>query len=257
MRPPSLAIRIALAGMLGLSCQSPAPGRPSLPPEAENRVFLVLPLNVAATMPDELVHFSPVVRKELELYLRDQEKQLKTISETAARTLWRRMIQRLRAAESSDPVGYEDAARALTLELRKHAEFDAMIAPSLFIQKARINNRSARWDGVEQELEIEGRGLAARSLAWTPIEGSAPAASIHVAAFDAGGNRLHEGQGGLDLLVRVRVQARNPSGVGGADGIRRVTAFEFATRTDLFSNRAQVREGISAAFVPFLPSLPE
>ena len=36
-------------------------------------------------------------------------------------------------------------------------------------------------------LEIEGRGLAVRSLAWTPIEGSAPAASLHVAAFDAGG----------------------------------------------------------------------
>jgi hypothetical protein len=46
--------------------------------------------------------------------------------------------------------------------------------------------------------------------------------------------------------VRVRVN--------GAKGSGKPT-FEFATRTDLFSNREHVRDGFNAAFVPFLPAL--
>ena len=136
----------------------------------------------------------------------------------------------------------------LARELGNHAEFDAMIAPSLFVREARISRRSARWDGVERELEIEGRSSAAHSIVATPLEGAAPAASIHVAAFDAQGDKLHEARGGLELLVRVLVATRRPSGE---------PTFDFATRTDLFGNREHVREGIDAAFAPFLPSLLE
>ena len=55
---------------------------------AENRVFLILPLNVAAAMPPELEFFSPIVWEELELYLRAHDKQLKTVSRQIARKLW-------------------------------------------------------------------------------------------------------------------------------------------------------------------------
>ncbi len=241
-----LAAAIALATLLG--CAS-APRRVrTVLLGKENRVFLILPLNVAAVMPPELESFSPIIWKELELYLRAQGKQLKTISRQAARNLWVRSIPQVRAGEKGARAGYDDAARALALELQEHAEFDAMIAPSLFVREALISNRSARWDSVERKLDFEARSLAARSLADKPLEGAAPAASIHVAVFDAKGEKLHEAQGGLELLVRVRVTGNNPA--------HRPT-FQFATRTDLFVNREHVREGIAAAFAPFLPPLPE
>ena len=215
---------------------------------AENRVFLILPLNLAAAMPPVLEPFSPILWKELENYLRAHDKQLKTVSRKVARNLWLRSIQQVRAGEKGARAGYDDAARALVLELQKHAGFDAMIAPSLFMREAPISNRSARWDGVERELEYEARGLEARSLAATPLEGAAPAASLHIVVFDAKGEKLHEAKAGLELLVRVRVAAGDASGP---------PSFQFTTRSDPFENREHLREGIAAAFAPFLPPLPE
>jgi len=253
-----------------LACAGPPPGPGEDRSERttllgnENRVLLVLPLNVAAVMPSELELFSPIVWKELELYLRARDKQLKTISRQAARNLWVRAVKQVRA-EGGPHVGYDDAARVLAVELRKHTEFDALLAPSLFIREARIANREARWDGVSRELEFAARGLAARNLVSTPLEGAAPAASFHVAAFDADGDKLHEARGGIELLVRVRVNVGATKGgeeVVVLDPTRSNTrapheplpTFEFETRTDLFSNREHVRDGFNVALGPFLPA---
>jgi hypothetical protein len=103
---------------------------------AENRVFLVLPLNVAAGMPAELEYLSPIIWKELESYLRAHDKQLKTVSRKVARNLWIRCIQQVRGGEQGARAGYDDAMRALALELRNHAEFDALIAPSPVLRRA-------------------------------------------------------------------------------------------------------------------------
>ena len=205
-----LAAALALGFLLG--CASEPRRERSVLLGAENRVFLILPLNLAAAMPPVLEPFSPILWKELELYLRAHDKQLKTVSREVVRRLWVRSIQQVRAGEKGARAGYDDAARVLALELRKHAEFDLMVAPSLFVREAPISNRSARWDGIERELEVAARGLEARSLAATPLEGAAPAASLHVSVFDAKGEKLQEARGGLELLVRVRVEGTDPSG---------------------------------------------
>lgn len=251
MSPPPLVFRLILAAIVLtplLSCASAPRHEPTLARGLESRVILLLPFNVTDDMPSELESRSPIVWNELERYLREQGKQLKTVSWQAARALWVRSVRKVRSEQGGDQAGYDDAARALARELRSHAEFDTMVAPSLFLREARITSHSAHWDGVERELEIEALGRAARILAGAPLEGSAPAASIHVAAFDALGDKLHEARGGLELLVRVRAEARQPSGE---------PTFQFATRTDLFANRTHVREGIDTAFVPFLPPLTE
>jgi hypothetical protein len=238
---------LALAGWLG--CTSPA-GQPerSVLLGAENRVFLILPLNVAIAMPPELELASPVVWVVLEDYLRAHQKQLKTVNFETARGLWLRSIQAARAGEKGARAGYDDAAGALAVELRKHAEFDALIAPSLVVRQALITHRSARWDGVEREVEIEAEGLEARSLASTPLEGVAPAATLHVAVFSATGEKLHEAKGGLDLLVRIRVEGEDPSGL---------PSFRFVPRPAPFESREHVREGVAAALLPLLPPLAE
>ncbi len=253
-KPSVRAATVALRGfsaalVLGplLACASGPPRERSVLLGAEHKIFLILPLNIAAAMPPELAFFGPTIWEELELYLRAQGKQLKTVSRQTARDLWLKSIQQVRAGELGPRAGYDDAARVLAQELRKHAEFDALIAPSLFVREAPFANRVARWDGVERALEFGARGLEARNLAGTPIEGAAPAASLHISVFDVKGEKIHDGKGGLELLARIRVTGTNPSGL---------PTFQFEMRSDIFENRALVREGIAAAFAPLLPPLP-
>jgi hypothetical protein len=201
-------------------------------------------------MPQELEALSPFVWKELEIYLRAHGKQLKTASFRDARRLWLGSIRRVRAGEKGARAGFDDAARALVLELAKHAEFDTVILPCLFIRKAHISGRTASWDGVQRPLEFEETSSSAgRIPANAPLVGEAPAASIHAVVLDAEGNKLQEAKGGLELLVSVRVLSRL-----GAPNNQPV--LEFATRTDLFANREYLREGIARALAPFLPPLP-
>jgi hypothetical protein len=248
---PTLALRglaaaLALGSLLG--CASEPRRERVVLLGAGSQVYLILPLNVAAVMPPELESASPILWEELELFLRAHGKQLKTVAPEVARDLWIRSIQQVRGGEKGPRAGYDDAARALALELRNHTEFDAMIAPSLFVREAIISDRSARWDGVEHEVEFEGRSLESRNLPATPLEGAAPAASLHVAVFDAKGEKLHDAKGGLQLLVRVRVAGTDPAGL---------PKFRFAARSDLFQNREHLREGLAVAFAPLLAPLPK
>jgi len=144
--------------------------------------LLILPLNVTAIMPPELEALSSFVWTELEIYLREQGKQLKTASFRDARRLWLESVQQARAGEKGARAGFDDAARVLVLELAKHAEFDTVIVPSLFVQKAEISGRSATWDGVERPVEFEEGSRAVRNMLTNiPFVGAAPAASLHAA----------------------------------------------------------------------------
>lgn len=210
--------------------------------------LLVLPLNVTVVMPAELESSSPVVWKELELYLSAHGKKLKTVAFPVARLLWAQSIQRARSGEKGRRAGFDAAARLLVLELSRHADFDIVIVPSLFVQEAAFSGTRARFDGVERELDYEAYGREAKEIAArAPVEGAAPAASLHAVVLDAQGNKLQEGQGGLDLLVDVLVRTSR-------DGVAE-PSFDFETRTDVFANRDHVREGIEAALAPFLPPL--
>jgi len=135
-----------------------------------------------------------------------------------------------------------------------------MIAPSLFIREARIENQTASWDGVARaiEFEFEEQRLGARtSVANRPLEGVAPGASLHVAVFDAEGEKLHEGEGGLDLLVRVKVRSKRPFSEDDANALAADPTFDFAPRPDPFGDRVHLRQGFNAAFAPLLPPLPD
>jgi hypothetical protein len=213
------------------------------------RSLLILPLNVPAVMAPELEAARPVVWEELEIYLRAQGKELRTVSFATARQLWLGAVRRVRDAEKGvkTKTGFDDAARALVLELARHAEFEAVIVPSLFVREAQISGASARWDGVERPLEFEIRGPGAGSAAAPPaVEGLAPAASLHAVVLDAQGNKLQEELRGLDLLVAVRVSESSSTSE---------RKFELATRADPLANRAHVRESIALALEPFLPRL--
>ena len=236
-----LAAGLVVASLLG--CASGPRGERSVLAGNPARNLLILPLNVAAVMPSELVAASPVVWEELEIYLRAQGKELKTVAFRDARRLWVESIQEARAVDAR--AGYDEASRVLVGKLAHHAVFDAVIAPSLYLREARIAERSASWDGVERPLEFE---VKERLPASVPLEGAAPAASLHAVVLDAQGNKLQEAVGGLELLVGVRVLRKR-------DATPDAFTLQFTTRTDLFANRANVQEGIARALAPFLPPL--
>lgn len=231
--------------LLGCATSKPA-GRTVLAGSPTNNV-LVLPLNVPMVMPAELDALSPFVWKALEVYLRDQGKDLKTIAFATARTAWITTIKTLREAGGNPSTsGFDEVARSVVTWLAGHAEFDIVIIPSLFIQEANIFGTDASWDGVERALEFEERARGDGKIPVnTVLEGAAPAASLHAVVLDAEGNKLQEAQGGLELLVRVRVI--RPPELPYDSG-----KFEFVTRTDLFSDEKKLREGIGVALSPFL-----
>jgi hypothetical protein len=242
---------VGLAAPLLLACagnEAPRAERYVLAGSAAQDL-LVLPLNLTVTMPEELDAHSAVVWEELEIYLRDHGKQLKTAAFRDAHRLWLAGIQELRAGASASKAGFEDAARLLVGKLAEHAEFDTVIIPSLFVREAPILDRTARWDGVERTVEIEAIDMeAGKAASEVPLEGNAPAASIHAVVLDARGNKIQEAQGGLDLIVRVRA-LRDPNAGGGA------LTFRFAPRSEVFADRKHVREGIALALSPFVPVL--
>ncbi len=240
-----LGAALAFAFLLGCASQSRRERVVLL--GSPEQVYLILPLNLAAAIPSELEPYSALIWQEIERYLRAHDKQLKTVSPEVARKLWVKSVQKVRVGERGARAGFEDAARALAVELRKNAEFGAMVVPSVFIREAPISERSARWDGVERELELEQRRSGDPSVAADmPFEGVAPAASLHIAIFDPTGDEIHEGKGGLELLVRVRVAGEDAAGL---------PTFEFTPRSTLFENREHVREGITVAFAPLLEPL--
>jgi len=241
---PRLGAALALALLLGCASE-PRRERQVLLGSPE-QVYLILPLNLAAPIPSELEPYSAVIWQEIERYLRAHDKQLKTVAPEVARKLWGKSVQQVRVGARGARAGFEDASRALAVELRKHAEFGAMVAPSVFIREAPISERSARWDGVERPLELEKRSGNDAAVSGMPFEGVAPAASLHIAIFDSNGDEIHEGKGGLELLVRVKLSGEDAAGL---------PTFEFTPRSPLFENREHVREGITVAFAPLLEPL--
>jgi hypothetical protein len=241
--PRALRLATLLAVAQLLACASSAPKERTVLAGNAARSLLILPLNVAAQMPTELEAASPFVWEELEAYLRAQGKQLKTVSFRDARQLWLASIKQVR---DSDPhSGYDDAARVLVGELSRHATFDAVIAPSLYLRAAPISGRSASWDGVERQIEIEGKERLPDGI---PLEGSAPAASLHVVVFDAQGNKLQEVIGGIELIVSARVLRKRGAG---PDAL----TLQFTPRRDLFVSREHLQESIATTLAPFLPPL--
>jgi len=237
-----LVAGLVVAPLLG--CASGARNERSVLAGNPARNLLILPLNVAAVMPSELEAASPVVWEALEIYLRAQGKELKTVAFRDARRLWVESIREVRAADAH--ASYDDASRVLVAKLARHAVFDAVIAPSLYLREAQIAGRSASWDGVERPLEIEGNERLSASI---PLEGKAPAASLHAVVLDAQGNKLQEAIGGLELLIGARVLRKRGSG---PDAV----TLQFTPRTELFPSREHLHEGIALALAPFLPALP-
>jgi hypothetical protein len=184
----------------------------------------------------------------LEVYLRAHGAALKTVAYPTARGLWLASIRDAQADPKRKNPGFDDAASQLVAKLKEYADFDAMIIPSLYVQRAVLSGTKATWEGSEQTLAIEtprGAGPVADDAA---IEGAIPAVSLHAVVFNAEGAKLHEGRAGLALLVRARVsQSSVPN---------EPPEFSLVPLREPFEDRPFLMQGTARALAPFVPLLP-
>lgn len=249
---PMLPRRLLVAGLaaaVALGCASAPRNERVVLAGNPAQTLLVLPMNVTAVMPPELESLGFLVWDDLTAYLQDLDKQLKTVDPLVARQLWLGSIRKVRAGVKGAQAGFDDAAGEFVRELGRHAEFDTVIAPSLFVREAEIAGRTAHWDGVSRPVEFETDSLEARKAALqASLKGKAPAASLHVVVLDAEGEKLQEKLRGLELLVRIHVLEPLPD-------LPPDQRFEYVTRTDLFADRESLRADIVEALAPFFPPL--
>lgn len=207
--------------------------------------IVILPLNVTSPLPAELQGASGLVWSALRVYLESHQIKLQTLSPEAARGLW---LASIKAAQSDPKIknpGYDDAARAFVHELLESAQFDALLVPSLYVQRAILSGTVARWDDTETTIAVDVVGRGAQILDDAPLEGAAPAASLHVVVFGADGGKIQEARAGLALLVGARITP--------ASGARTEPDISFVPRKEPFSDHAALVLGVSRALSPFLP----
>ena len=206
---------------------------------------VILPFNVVSAMPAELKANSPEVWTALETYLRSQGSQLKTLAYPTARALWATSVKEAQA-EQNETKRAAAVGRAFVAKLKPYAEFDAVIFPSLFIQRAALSGTRAKWDGTEQTLEIDAGAHGAPVPSDAPIEGAAPAASLHVVVLDAKGEQIQESQTGIALLVTARVSR--------ADDSLATSSYQFVPRKDPFADPAVLHDAVARALSPYIPA---
>lgn len=243
------ALPALLGAVLLFGCASaPSPGKTVLLDDSGDTI-VVLPLNVTAPMPERIAPASALVWKEFEVYLGAHDVPVKTLSFPSARNLWLRSVGLAR--ESAGPrAGFDDAARVFADELAKHAEFDTVIVPTLFVQGAQIWGRSARWDGAERPIDVDEGSWRGQIPEDASYAGAIPAASLHVVVLDANGREVQQVQAGLDLLTDIRL-LDEPDAFG-------APTWEFVDRSAPFANPDHLLEGIARSLAPFLrPLSPE
>ena len=239
-----LVVLAALATLAALGCAS-APERETTVLVKVPERIVILPMNVTAALPAELKDESTAVWSALEVYLRAHGAQLKTVAYPSARGLWLASIRDARADPKLKDPGFDDAARLFVAKLSQHTEFDALVVPTLYTQRAVLEGTTARWDGAEQTIEMVGRADV-EIPSDAAIEGVVPAASLHAKVYDGTGARLHEGRAGLSLLVRARLaRAGTPN---------EAPTFSFVARDGPFDRKLLVR-GVARTLTPWVPVL--
>jgi hypothetical protein len=232
--------------LCALGCANEAPHSTTVLAKVPERI-VILPLNVTSPMPGALEQASPAAWSALEVYLRAHGASLKTLAAPVARNLWLASVKETRADPKRKNPGFDDAARVLVAKLRNETEFDALIVPTLYVQRAALSGGRARWDGAEHALELETREGAVALPDGAPVEGAIPAASLHAVVFAADGAKLHEGRSGIAVLSRARSAPSAPNDP---------PAFTLVPRRDPLGDREFLIEGTARALAPFIPVLP-
>ncbi len=206
------------------------------------RHFVVLPVNLTIKTPSEFDPLLDDMFGAIAGYIRDRGHTLETFSRKKATAGWAASILRVQESETLDD-NFKTAMRVYVRRLAETRSFDAVISPSLAYRNAKSRDRKVKWDGVIRKVKIinlsdeaKNKGLA-RSLA-VEIAG----VSLHVMAFDPGGELIFQKYGGLDLAHDVDME-----------GVEFTMIPRLALKEALLKDGEHIEQGIGVAFDPFIP----
>jgi hypothetical protein len=202
---------------------------------------LVLPLNVMAKLPAELAPGSERVEDALDAYLRAHGRTVETISYDEARSAWRASVDACRAA-LGDCSDFAKPARYLALQLAQGRDHELLIVPYLRFRESENCSEHVHWDQVQRPVEKTGPGLYEGG----PIRiehAHMRAVSLEIYALRRDGQRVFEGDGGIEVVDRIYVP-KPPEPVVSEP------------RQNLYENPDWIAEGVSIALHPLIP-MPE
>jgi len=240
------ALLVALAALVS-GC--PAPGwDPDWKSKAEH--VLVLPLNVVAAMPEEVVGRSEKVDDIMLDYLAKHGKSVYAIGFEKATAAWRAAEGDCRSAEPKGCERFANVAPFAARKLRADHEFDVMIVPYLLLRGARTNGYTASFDGVERPVKMwnypaygpYGYGYAYGPYVYDPWWGGRSrvrAVSLKAFGYSAEGKKLFDGIGGIDVVDQIE-----PSEEYG---------YTVEVREKLLRDPSAIYEGVTRALARFVP----
>jgi hypothetical protein len=205
------------------------------------REVALFPLNVVVPLPAGLAPGTAFVEAELSAYLEAHGKRVERVPPGDARADWLASAQALRAEVGEEGMSFDGAGRLLARRLRAERRFDALVLPWLALRTAKVRGRTVSWDGVTRTLELASPSPRSPALL-ADFAAQAAAPSLQLAVFSAGGAKIFEGTGGLDLVHELVIAGDPPR----VDARPRPPA-------EIFSERSAIREGVAVAFDPFLP----
>ena len=237
-----------LAALASLAC--PAPGYdPNW--RSQTQRTLVLPLNIVAEMPDELIEGSPNVDDVLLDYLAARGKSVQTIGFAEATTAWRASEADCRAAVAKGCDRFLRVASYAAQRLRADRDFDVLVVPYLLLRGARTNGYVASFDGVERTLKSPSYGqYGPYGYPYGPYPYGygygfggprIRAASLKVYGFSSQGKRLFDGIGGLDVVDQIEA---SDEGSG---------AYSIVVRENVLRDKNLIGEGVARALSHFVP----
>lgn len=239
MRPTLLSLLVlvcsASANLLLAACTLPprheyelAPGRGFT---KDMRSALLIPINQTQDLPDGLQKGEDLTERSIIEYLETRSLELETVEvdvyrETTAEALYaaRRNAMSGRGRSASETIEYSDLVPHLVESLAPTV--DLVIVPNMVLRVSQSKGgRSDHWDGVRRRIPGTSN---------MRMTGTGSSASLFVVIYDARGERMFSGYGGLDVLFAVNARKEKMELI-----------------PDRLENPRHIREGVCVAFHPF------
>ena len=213
----------------------------------DGRVVIV-PLNLGVRATTEVEPGVEPVWREILSHFAARKQPATALERKSAAALWAEVMAEVRQKPNADV--YE-AYALFARRIADQVDYSAIVFPSLVTRAARIQGKTAAWDGVRREVELTGRegvGTVMGSdllISSAGVRGEIAAASLHVAVLASDGDLRFEGAGGLSLL-----QELDEKGAAAKGG----TQVAVELRPDAFADPSELREGVEVAFRRSLPA---
>lgn len=230
-------------GAAALWLAAPAESAERQPAALGTGRVVVVPVNLAVRAAPELLPGLDPVWRALLAYFASQNKPAAALTRGDAGALWNEVMADEKQAGAAGDL--HAAYRRFTRRVAEQARFGSIVFPTLVTHAARLDWRTAQWDGIRRPIEVpgnfrEGIERFGDGKIWVDrhgAQGELAAASLHVAVFSPTGELIHEGTGGLVLLQELAPPAKK-------DEIELTTVM----RRNPFEASDQLREGIGVAF---------